>query len=34
MAKLIHILAASVGGGLVLGASIRLGEAIGSSTRR
>ena len=31
MAKLIHILAASVGGGLVLGASIRLGEAIGTS---
>jgi len=33
MAKLISILAASVGGGLVLGASIRLGEAIGSSIR-
>ena len=33
MAKLINILAASVGGGLVLGASIRLGEAIGSSAR-
>lgn len=31
MAKLINILAASVGTGLVLGASIRLGEAIGSS---
>jgi uncharacterized coiled-coil protein SlyX len=30
MAKLINILAASVGGGLLLGASIRLGEAIGS----
>jgi len=34
MAKLIHILAASVGGGLVLGASIRLGEAIGTSARK
>ena len=31
MAKLFSILAASVGGGLILGASIRLGEAIGSS---
>jgi len=30
MAKLFHILAASVGSGLVLGASIRLGEALGS----
>ncbi|HEY3823995.1 MAG TPA: hypothetical protein VGL82_05525 [Bryobacteraceae bacterium] len=30
MAKLIKILAASVGGGLVLGAGIRLGEAIAS----
>jgi chromosome segregation ATPase len=28
MAKFLHILAASVGGGLVLGAGIRLGEAI------
>jgi len=34
MAKLIHILAASVGSGLVLGASIRLGEALGSSQRK
>src|SRR5450432_3717392 len=34
MAKLLHLLAASVGGGIVLGASIRLGEAIGSSARR
>ena len=34
MAKLIHILAASVGGGLVLGASIRLGEAIGVSAQK
>ncbi len=34
MAKLIHILAASVGGGLVLGASIRLGEALGSAARK
>jgi hypothetical protein len=34
MAKLINILAASVGGGLVLGASIRLGEALGSSVVR
>lgn len=34
MAKLINILAASVGGGLVLGASIRLGEAIGSRAVR
>lgn len=34
MAKLIQMLAASVGGGLVLGASIRLGEAISSSARR
>lgn len=34
MAKLIHILAASVGSGLVLGAGIRLGGAIGSSSRR
>jgi hypothetical protein len=33
MAKLIHILAASVGGGLVLGASIRLGEAIGNKVQ-
>ncbi len=31
MAKFLHILAASVGGGLVLGAGIRLGEAICSS---
>jgi len=31
MAKFIGILAASVGGGLVLGASIRLGEAMGAS---
>jgi hypothetical protein len=31
MAKLFKILAASVGGGIVLGASIRLGEVIGSS---
>ncbi|HVY92370.1 MAG TPA: hypothetical protein VHA14_06470 [Bryobacteraceae bacterium] len=31
MAKLLHILAASVGGGLVLGAGIRLGEAICAS---
>ena len=30
MAKLIKILAASVGGGLVLGAGIRLGEAFAS----
>jgi chromosome segregation ATPase len=34
MAKLIQILAASVGTGLVLGASIRMGEAIGSSGRK
>jgi hypothetical protein len=34
MGKLIHILAASVAGGLVLGASIRLGEALGSSAVR
>ena len=34
MAKLINILAASIGGGLVLGASIRLGEAIGSRAAR
>jgi hypothetical protein len=34
MAKLIHILAASVGSGLVLGASIRLGEALGSTARK
>ena len=33
MAKLINILAASVGGGLVLGASIRLGEALGRGER-
>jgi hypothetical protein len=31
MAKFLHILAASVGGGLVLGAGIRLGEAICAS---
>jgi hypothetical protein len=31
MAKFLHILAASVGGGLVLGAGIRLGEAICTS---
>jgi chromosome segregation ATPase len=34
MAKLIHILAASVGSGLVLGAGIRLAETIGSSSRQ
>ncbi len=33
MAKLLHILAASVGGGIVLGASIRLGEGLGGSYR-
>ena len=31
MAKFLHILAASVGGGLVLGAGIRLGETICAS---
>jgi hypothetical protein len=34
MAKLIHILAASVGSGLVLGATIRMGEALGSPRKR
>jgi len=34
MAKLIHILAVSVGSGLMLGAGIRLGEALGSPSRK
>ena len=34
MAKFIHILAASVGSGLVLGASIRLAETLGSPSRK
>ena len=33
MAKFFNILAASVGSGLVLGASIRLGEALGGKLK-